>query len=237
MLRFSHALQQCCLSVPHPCFLFEICEGGGVWESDDEWEWCETPKAVIATICPVAWANLCTSPSLGLAAQHNCFLFCFCPILVAFPRSGLPKVTWVTTWGQELRRGGPCVCGAGGAGVQTGGAEADGASWKGSAFLEDTRGIQAVQRECKEGVKKGNSTVTNSGETPRKALASLKKPLYPPADIIPRLNMSLCTLHVTHCQLPILSATSPQRGKLRSKSKAVVVMWDAETVTGPARNQ
>lgn len=48
--------------------------------------------------------------------------------------------------------------------------------------------------------------------------------------------MSLCTLHKTHQQLSILSATSPWRGKLESKNKAVVVMWDAETVTGPAHN-
>lgn len=62
--------------------------------------------------------------------------------------------------------------------MQTGGAEADGASWKGSVSLEDMQGIQAVQRECKKGVKKGNSTEMNSGETPHKALTSLIKPVY-----------------------------------------------------------
>ncbi|KAM9652290.1 uncharacterized protein ACIBXB_009865 isoform 2-T2 [Morphnus guianensis] len=48
----------------------------------------------------------------------------------------------------ELIREGPCVCRGG---VQTGRAEADGpSSWKGSVYLGDMRGIQAVQRECEK---------------------------------------------------------------------------------------
>lgn len=76
-----------------------------------------------------------------------------------------------------------------------------------------------MQSECKKGVKKGNSAVTNSGETPRKALTSLIKPLYSPSDTVPRLHMSPCTLHTTHRQLPILSATSPWRGKLEEQEQ------------------
>lgn len=67
-----------------------------------------------------------------------------------------------------------------------------------SVHLDD----RPVQRACKKGVKKGNSVVTNPGETPHEALRPLIKPSELSFRSIPRLNTSPRTLHRTHHQLP-----------------------------------
>lgn len=41
-----------------------------------------------------------------------------------------------------------------------------------------------------------------------------------PSNTIPQLYMSPHTLHMTHCQLPILSAASPWRGKQEEQEEA-----------------
>lgn len=101
-------------------------------------------------------------------------------------------------------------------------------------LLEDTRGIQAVQRECRKGVKKGNSAVTNSGETPLEALYIPHKALL---SLLQAPSHSSIWAQALFKQ-PISSfPSSPRRGKPRSKDKAVVVMWDTETVMWPAHTQ
>lgn len=120
--------QQCCLSHVHTFYLqslkVEVCGSRMMSGSDVRRRKLSLPPSAVSPGPTPALAH-------GLAALHKRFPCCSCHSLVAFPPSGHPKVTKVTKWGQEvaLRREGPGVYGSG---VQTGGAEADGASWKGS---------------------------------------------------------------------------------------------------------
>lgn len=128
-------LQQCCLSHIHTFYLQSLKVGVcGSWMmsgSDVRHQKLSLPPSAVSPGPAPALAH-------GLAALHKRFLCCSSHSFVIFPRSGHPKVTKVAKWGQEaaLRREGPGVCGA----------EAQGHPGR---LLEDTQGIQAVQRECR----------------------------------------------------------------------------------------